>query len=451
MRNNSEYSKMDEIENTVNILVNGVCTTIVVIFGVILNCIAINIVWKNYERSNIFYRMLIHLLVVDIFVLITWTNFSLYLAYQIRHPYILHMVPYFSYPLTHITITASTFMTVAIAHERYLAVQHPLKYSEGMKSAKSTTNRLRIYLILVILISFGINIPHFMDLEVTYIDSSLVDNSTKINSTISIEEMKYDDDFMVPIGNITDKTESVAILDKSDVNLTARLKYTALGNHPYYLTWYRNFARLFISGILPFSLLIYFNTIIYKAVKKSTNRRRRLSSHVNLETQRSIILNQSQVNGPGECENNIIRMKQIGRRKSVFTKRIDEENLSMVFVVIVTAFILCHSLKFSLNFYEGYKGKVGRTQETRIAGCVSNFLVVLNSSINTIIYCIMNTKFRNYFLDAIKWMLPCVKKPDPKAILPTQGLTFNRRKQYEQERAATIEMKNVDGTCDTAL
>ena len=33
---------MDDFENTVNVLVNGVCTTIVVIFGVILNCIAIN-------------------------------------------------------------------------------------------------------------------------------------------------------------------------------------------------------------------------------------------------------------------------------------------------------------------------------------------------------------------------------------------------------------------------
>ena len=449
---------MDSLEDTVNVLVNGVCTTIVVVVGVILNLIAINIVWKNYERSNIFYRMLIYLLVVDICVLITWINLSLYVAFKIRHPFIMHMVPYFSYPSTHIAITASTFMTVAIAHERYLAVQHPLKYSEGMKSAKSTTNRLRMYLILVILISFGINIPHFIDLEVIYIDplyynnNSTIENSTNFNSTsIDIEDVKYDDEFMAPIANITDDTDSVVISNSSDVHLTPFLKYTALGKHPYYLKWYRNFARLFISGLLPFSLLIYFNTIIYKAVKKSTNRRRRLSSHVNMDTQRSIILNDRLANGSNECENNIIKMRQRGRRKSVFTKRIDEENLSMVFVVIVTAFILCHTLKFILNFYEGFMEKVGRTQETRIAGCFSNFLVVLNSSINTIIYCIMNTKFRNYFLDVIKWMLPCVKKPESKPILPSQTLAFNRQQQYGNERAATIEMKNADGTCDTAL
>ena len=445
---------MNALEDTVNLLVNGVCTSIVVTVGVILNCIAINIVWKNYERTNIFYRMLIYLLVVDICVLLTWINLSLFVAFEFRHPVIIHMVPYFSYPSTHIAITASTFMTVAIAHERYLAVQHPLKYSEGMKSAKSTKKRLRIYLILVILISLGINIPHFIDLEVTYIDPSLVDNSTNVNSTTSldIEEVKYDDEFMAPIANITDGTGSfIVVSNTSDANLTAVLKYTTLGKHPYYLKWYRNFARLFISGILPFSLLIYFNTIIYKAVKKSTNRRRRLSSHANLDTQRSIIVQQAQANGSDECERNMIKMRQIGRRKSIFTKRIDEENLSMVFVVIVTAFILCHTLKFILNFYEGFMEKVGRTQATRIAGCFSNFLVVLNSSINTIIYCIMNTKFRNYFLDAIKWVLPCVKKPDSKPIIPTKSLAQNRRQQFGQERANTLEMKNIDGTCDTAL
>ena len=115
---------------------------------------AINIVWKNYERTNIFYRMLMHLLFLDICVLLTWMNLSLFVAFGVRNTVIIHMVPYFSYPSTHIAITASTCMTVAIAHERYLAVQYPLKYSEGMKSTKSSTTRLRIYLLIV-----SINIP----------------------------------------------------------------------------------------------------------------------------------------------------------------------------------------------------------------------------------------------------------------------------------------------------
>ena len=403
------------MENIINFLVNGVCTCTIVIVGVILNCVAINIVWKNYERTNIFYRMLIHLLFLDICVLITWMNLSLFVAFGVRNTVIIYMVPYFSYPSTHIAITASTFMTVAIAHERYLAVQYPLKYSEGMKSTKATTNRLRIYFIIVIMISLGINIPHFMDLEVTYFDPSSTGNSTETNSTSSnSDEIPYSDEFISPISNLTDGSDEFVEPNKSDANLIATLKYTAFGRHPYYLTWYRNFARLIVSGIVPFTLLIYFNTIIYKAVKKSTNRRRRLSSHVTLDLQRSIQTNQTQAGstrslgtGPDIAHS---RNRLISRRKSVFTKKIDEENLSMVFVVIVTAFLLCHSLKFILNFYEGCFGKVGATSAMRIAGCFSNFLVVLNSSINTIIYCIMNAKFRRHFLNAIKEMLPCISK-----------------------------------------
>ena len=93
------------------------------------------------------------------------------------------------------------------------------------------------------------------------------------------------------------------------------------------------------------------------------------------------------------------------RRKSLFNKKKDEDNLSMVFVVIVTSFLMCHSLKFFLNFYDGFFGEVNATSGSRIAGCFSNFLVVLNSSLNTIIYCVMNAKFRRYFLNVMKNMI----------------------------------------------
>ena len=437
------------MEGTINILVNGVCTSTVVIIGVILNCVAIHIVWKHYERTNIFYQMLIHLLCQDICVLVTWMNLSLFVAFGISNSVIIHMVPYFSYPSTHIAITASTFMTVAIAHERYLAVRYPMKYSEGMKSIKATTNRLRMYLAIVFCISVGINIPHFMDLEVTYVDISAYNaNVTQFNATYSnLSDVTYGQELIAPLSNITD--ESAASIESSelDVNLTATLKYTKLGTHPYYLKWYRNFARLIVSGIVPFTLLIYFNTVIYLAVKKSTNRRRRLSSQTHLDVQRTISTDNSRT----ESVDTRISSVKISRRKSMFNKRKDEENLSMVFVVIVTAFLLCHCLKFILNFYEGFFGKVGATSGLRIAGCFSNFLVVLNSSINTVIYCIMNTKFRNHFINVIKRCMPCIEKlaSTPSHINPNRQLLD--KSNYAKDRDTALEMNNIAHACDTQL
>ena len=406
------------MENTINFIVNGVCTSSVVIIGCVLNSIAINIVRKNYDRTNIFYQMLIYLLGLDICVLLTWMNLSLFVAFGFTHTVIIHMLPYFSYPSTHIAITASTFMTVAIAHERYRAVRHPLKYNEGMKSTKATTKRLRKYVAFVIVISVGINIPHFMDLEVSYIQikpTNKTDNSTTIMNTTNIAILNISS---TDINNIN-LTNSIHInrVDQgieseniSDANLVARINYTTQGRHPYYLKWYRNFARLIVSGILPFSLLIYFNTAIYMAIKKTNNRRRRLSSNSHKTYQQKMPLKeskdmQSTISGTEDKQTSTTNAVGCVRRKSLLKKKKDEDNLSMVFVVIVTSFLMCHSLKFFLNFYDGFFGEVNATSGSRIAGCFSNFLVVLNSSLNTVIYCIMNAKFRKHFLNVTKNMI----------------------------------------------
>merc|ERR1712020_231490 len=68
-------------------------------------------------------------------------------------------------------------MTVAIAHERYLAVKDPLQYSQHMKTPKLQSQRLKVYLFVVIAISVAVNVPHFIELEVRYVDTSLIINN----------------------------------------------------------------------------------------------------------------------------------------------------------------------------------------------------------------------------------------------------------------------------------
>ena len=122
--------------------------------------------------------MLIGLLCMDICVLVSWQFMSLFIAFQLKTHVIVEMFPYFSYPSALIAISASTFMTVAIAHERYFAVRDPLKYSQYMKTPGVQARRLRIYLATVIAISVLFNVPHFLELEVRYIDSSNTNSTT---------------------------------------------------------------------------------------------------------------------------------------------------------------------------------------------------------------------------------------------------------------------------------
>ena len=383
------------MEEAINLWVSGVSTCIIVIAGTILNCVSIRIIWKKYQRTNIFYQMLIHLLCIDICVLVTWANLSLVIAFQLENEIIIHMVPYFSYPSTQIAITASTFMTVAIAHERYLAIRDPLKYSADMKTPNVQRNRLRRYQVLVLLVSVVINFPHFLDLEVKYVNLSKDMNSTNTNSNstyLSYGNKSYTSNF--------DKNCDIDpknTFNKSEVSLTPIITANALGRHPYYLNYYRNFARLIVSGIIPLVSLIWLNTSIYKATKRNNNRRKRFTSFRERTTPRIDSAYGSSI--------------RTGTSAVAKVKRKDEENLSMVFVVIVIAFILCHSLRFILNCYDGIFGRLGATTGSRIAGYFSNFLVILNSSINTIIYCIMNAKFRTHFWNAIKNTFSSDKQP----------------------------------------
>ena len=75
------------------------------------------------------------------------------------------ILPHITYPVVHIASTASTIMTVAIAHERYLAVQAPIVYSQMLKSAAAQRRRLAIYILPVFIFSILFNIPTFWCVE----------------------------------------------------------------------------------------------------------------------------------------------------------------------------------------------------------------------------------------------------------------------------------------------
>lgn len=67
----------------------------------------------------------------------------------------LHIIlfPYLLYPFNQIAITASIFMTVAIALERFIAVHYPLNYNQAMHEANALAKRIFKYVASVTLFS----------------------------------------------------------------------------------------------------------------------------------------------------------------------------------------------------------------------------------------------------------------------------------------------------------
>ena len=146
------------MEEFVSFWVNGVLSCVVVLCGMFLNFVSIHIIWKKYSKSSIFYQMLLRLLCIDIAVLVTWFAFSLYVAFKVKHVVLLYLIAYGIYPLVHVALSASTFMTIAMSHERYQAVKYPVKYGEDMRAPNVMTRRLLTYTITVIVVSVIYNL-----------------------------------------------------------------------------------------------------------------------------------------------------------------------------------------------------------------------------------------------------------------------------------------------------
>ena len=135
---------------------------------------------------------------------------------------------------------------------------------------------------------------------------------------------------------------------------------------PYYSIYYINLCRLIVLGIIPFSLLTFYNYAIYKNIR---------------ETSKSIVGNISRT-----------------------PRRNQENELARVLFLIVGVCIVCHAPRFCLNFYEmvWINNAISCLRENKDefpswsynVQEFSRFLMILNSTVNSVIYCCFNTKFR---------------------------------------------------------
>ena len=147
------------------------------------------------------------------------------------------------------------------------------------------------------------------------------------------------------------------------------LNTTALRNNGDYILYYNNLTRLLLLGIIPFSLLAYFNYKIYKGMSLPSF----LSEQENVKEKR----------------------------------RMQESDLAIVLIGIVVVFVLSHVLRIFLNVYEWIHGMDQQYDTTclELTKVFNDLFLVLNSSCNMIIYCCLNSTFRKSIKNYLKKVL----------------------------------------------
>ena len=302
--------------------------------GTIGNVAAIALLTRPQIRSCFFNQLLAVLATFDILYIITMMIESLKtLRPDIVETYFYTKTfPILLYPLNHISMTGSIFTTVGVTLERFIATYKPIYYNQVIKNVTGHTKRFIQYTLTITILSVLFNIPKFLESEV------VEDNSGFLY-----------------------------------------IDYTELRTNPLYNSIYHCWSRLFVLGILPFSVVSILNVMIYLAIKKLRRRHQK-----------------------------------------------EEERLCIILITIVVLFFVCNLPRLILNIHETYNldqitlcsftplGKErfheelmrslclgGRPIWIILLGNISHVLLVLNSSANFYIYCVIGANLRHQLKMAI--------------------------------------------------
>ena len=162
--------------------VGGVSVCAVSITGIILNLTAIcAILLTRLSSRNNFNQLIAILFLLDTIYLV----FSLLTTLQIRlgvdHRNLILIFPKFTYPVWNISLTLSIFLTVGVAHERYIAIKYPIIHRQRMRSAKYRRTNLLKYVVSAMTFAIIFNITKFLEIEIAWKESPL--NESTSNNT----------------------------------------------------------------------------------------------------------------------------------------------------------------------------------------------------------------------------------------------------------------------------
>ena len=230
---------------------------------------------------------------------------------------------------------------------------------------RSRTRRRNIwyYLLPVLLLAIGFNIPKALEIRV---------NVVEVRTEIALGFEKFQ------LGLLFFQLKNETSWQAGESDLARNVAYAH-----YYKVW----SNLIITAIVPIAILIFCNLSIFLQMRKSrkemqNSRHQRSSNQQNPEDNHST---------NGSCQS-------------------ADYNLAMILAGIVIVFCVCHSLRVFLAFY--YVSVMERTNECIVKGkeaahpswlyvisALNHLMLMVNSSINFIIYCAVGSKFRKVLKD----------------------------------------------------
>ena len=387
----------------------GVGMVLVGTFGVIFNIIAIFVLMSQEMIGIRFNNLVVCLAIVDNIFLLTSIFYHIGHAFgfAIQQSYFhQRLFASFVYPWRGISMCCSTYITVALALDRYRAVSNPSKYKASVRSHTHPIIMVLRCTLPIICLSILFSIPKFFDLSVKEYPEG-------INSTNETSSQSY---FIVG---------------------------TDLRENKKYVLWYVNVANFIVTCFVPLASLSYLNGQLI--LKRNTF------------IQRQIERRRSSFHGSEY------------RRYSIASLKIHRQQ-TIILHTIVIVFLLCHALRIVLNINEWVtmEDKIkSRELEARlrqlnesmyycshyrfwstVATPLSHLLLQINSGANFFIYSVLNETFSRVLRQKINRVLQCFKTSTQRSEVNNEPTVIYRK---STKSVSTQQNRVVVTNCEIML
>ncbi len=201
----------------------GVTVLAISVVGLVCNAAAAPVLCSR-KMASTFNRLLLFLTVFDsIFLVCCMAESVRKHFYKEPSDAYTYAFVYGLYQMQNIALMCSIYTTLALAVERYLSVARPLQYHLSIVGPWARAWR---YAAPTFTFSVAFNLPKFFELKVVeeVVGVSDVDGSNLTRASMEVRDLRFDEDYVF-----------------------------------YYVNW----ARLFVTGIVPFFGLAFLNTGIH--------------------------------------------------------------------------------------------------------------------------------------------------------------------------------------------
>ncbi|TRY77850.1 hypothetical protein TCAL_06148 [Tigriopus californicus] len=322
------------------------------------------------KKRNLFNNLLLTLTLFDTIFILNSGIFFVQRVFMFKSEIYNLLLPKVIYPLGGIAMTGSTYTCIAIALERYLGICH--------SQSDFLIRRSRYYICTIVLISIIVDAPRFFEINGVLHEGRVVD-----------------------------------------------FKYSKLRTNQYYITIYTLWTRMVVTAAGPLLMMVFFNCRILHYYRKNsftfgpTTPQSTAATPQHLQNQISVASHTPSPQpplAPSTPQPPMQQQQQQQQQQHHYSNSSTQEKcLFITFLCLTCTFFFCHLPRVLMNIHElqmnqlkiacdeQYNRRYKEPNWVLIAYSIEKVLLIFNSSINFVYYCVVGKKFRQHMCKALFW------------------------------------------------